>query len=109
MLGCKKSGTAIAMGTWPIEEWDNQGQVKMQYFEPDNGYGIPAGCTISDALDNLFFAGKHISATSRAAASARVIGTTLQTGYAAGKIACAKSIHEQQQIVSSLHHELERF
>jgi hypothetical protein len=85
------------------------GQVKMQYFEPDNGYSIPADCTISESLDNLFFAGKNISATPRAVASARVIGTGLQTGYAAGKIACAKTIHDQQQFVSFLHHELERF
>lgn len=108
VLSCKKSGTSIATGTWPIEEWDNQGQVKMEYFEADNGYSIPANCIISEAVDNLFFAGKNISATSRAIASARVIGTGLQTGYAAGKLACGKT-SDEQQIVSSLHHELERF
>jgi len=109
VLNCRKSETSVATGTWPIEEWDIDGKVKMEYFEPDNGYSIPAGCIISNALDNLFFAGKNISATPRAVASARVIGTGLQTGYAAGKLSCAKSRQEQDQIVSSLHHELEKF
>lgn len=108
VLRCRKSPTSIATGTWPIEEWDLDGRINMEYFEPDNGYSIPAECTISDALDNLYFAGKNISATPRAIASARVIGTGLQTGYAAGKLSCAKSRDEQHQIVSSLHHELER-
>jgi len=109
VLTCKKSETGIAIGTWPIEEWDTNGQVKMEYFEPDQGYSIPAGCAISYGLDNLFFAGKNISATSRAIASARVIGTGLQTGFAAGKLACGISEREQLQIVSSLRHELENF
>ena len=38
VLSCRKSETSIATGTWPIEEWDSQGRVKMEYFEPDNGY-----------------------------------------------------------------------
>lgn len=108
VMTCRKSETGIAVGTWPIEEWDNDGRVRMEYFEPDDGYSIPADCTISDTLDNLFFAGKNISATSRAIASARVIGTGLQTGFAAGKLACSKSVQEQQQIVFSLRNELER-
>jgi len=40
-------------------------------------------------IDNLFFAGRNISATDGAIASARVMGICLQTGYAAGCMAAA--------------------
>ncbi len=106
IVQCKKSPRSIATGTWPIEEWENNGKLRMTYFEPDNGYSIPADSLISDQLQNLFFAGKNISATSRAIASARVMGTGLQTGYAAGKLACAKSMQEQSDVIKSLHREL---
>jgi len=109
ILSCKKFDNTIAHGTWPIEEWDIDGNLKMEYFELNKSYSIPAGCLSSDQVDNLFFGGKNISATARAIASARVMGTGLQTGYAAGKIACAKNIEERNRIIASLHHELERF
>ena len=59
----------------------------MRYFEENNYYQIPADCLISKTLSNLFFAGRIISATDAAIASARVMGICLQTGYAAGKLA----------------------
>jgi len=40
----------------------------------------------------LFFAGKLISASEKAIASARVIGTCLGTGYAAGVLAAYKAL-----------------
>ncbi|HTJ51078.1 MAG TPA: FAD-dependent oxidoreductase [Cyclobacteriaceae bacterium] len=107
VMSCKKTADGIAVGTWPIEEWSHDGSLKMEYFEADKGYSIPAGCLISDAVDNLFFGGKNISATAKAIASARVMGTALQTGYAAGKIACGKNEEEQRKIIETLHHELE--
>ncbi|HEY8934019.1 MAG TPA: FAD-dependent oxidoreductase, partial [Cyclobacteriaceae bacterium] len=107
VMSCKKTPDGIAIGTWPIEEWSHDGTLKMEYFEADKGYSIPAGCLISDVVDNLFFAGKNISATAKAVASARVMGTALQTGYAAGKIACAGNAEEQHKIIETLHHELE--
>jgi len=53
----------------------------------DDGYWISAGMLVSRHLDNLFFAGRGLSATEAAMASARVIGTCLGTGYAAGSLA----------------------
>ncbi len=106
VLSCKKMDTGIAVGTWPIEEWQSDGNVSMEYFGPDDAYMIPADCLISYAFDNLFFAGKNISATTKAIASARVIGTCLQTGYAAGKIATCETLEEQKEMIALLNKEL---
>jgi hypothetical protein len=59
----------------------------MSYFKANDHYLIPAGTLVSKYVDNLFFAGRNMSATERAIASARVIGTCLSTGYASGKLA----------------------
>ena len=87
VLNCTKFNQGIANGVWPIEFWGHDGNVSMNYFESDNCYEIPADCLISKDLGNLFFAGRNISASDKAIASARVIGTCLATGYAAGKMA----------------------
>lgn len=87
VLGCKKFDDAIANASWPIEEWEQDRRVRMQYFSLEDFYQIPAGCLQSGSAENLFFAGRHISATDSAIASARVIGICLQTGYAAGNLA----------------------
>jgi hypothetical protein len=54
----------------------------------------------------LYFAGKNISATTKAIASARVMGTCLQTGYAAGKIATCETSDEQKEMIALLNKEL---
>jgi len=65
--------------------------LELTTFKADDFYLIPANCLISNTYDNLFFAGKNISATDSAIASARVIGTCIQTGYASGKLANKKN------------------
>jgi hypothetical protein len=87
VLTCEKSVDSAGRGTWPIEFWEFGKRVKMDFFEFDNYYDIPKDCLISSDVKNLLFAGRNISATEEAIASARVIGTCLQTGYAAGDIA----------------------
>ena len=89
VLSCKKFDTAIANATWPIEIWEQNRRVRMKYFNLDDYYQVPADCLQSNSLDNLFFAGRNISATDGAIASARVMGICLQTGYAAGSMAAA--------------------
>ncbi len=106
ILSCKKTNDGIAFGTWPIEEWGKKGKLTMQYFDADDAYTISAACLQSKSVSNLFFSGKNISATTKAIASARVIGTCLQTGYAAGKLASCKSDIEKEKMIISLHNEL---
>ena len=89
VLQCKKFGDAVANCSWPIEEWGQHRRVNMRYFTEEDFYQVPAGCLQSNTIKNLFFAGRNISATESAIASARVMGTCLQTGYAAGCLAAA--------------------
>ena len=107
VLHCKKSNQGITVGTWPIEEWGYDGKLNMQYFAEDDGYHIPAGCLISDQIENLFFGGRNISATSKAMASARVMGTCWQTGYVAGKLSCTENQTEIQKTIEAIRGELQ--
>jgi hypothetical protein len=93
VLSCKKFENAIANCTWPIEIWEQNRRVNMRYFKLDDYYQIPADCLQSNSLNNLFFAGRNISATDGAIASARVMGICLQTGYAAGCLAAATALN----------------
>lgn len=94
VLHCKKFDHAIANASWPIESWGQDKRVNMKYFELENFYQIPAECLISLNCDNLFFAGRNISADDDAIASARVMGICFQTGYAAGKLSTGYSLKE---------------
>lgn len=77
-----------AIGAWPIEKWDADGKVTLEMADiVKSGYSIPKGCLIAAEIDNLFMAGKNISADEEAIASARVMGTCIQTGFSAGIMA----------------------
>ncbi len=87
VLNCKKFDDAIANASWPIEEWAQLKRVKMRYLKTGDHYQVPARCLQSKFVRNLFMAGRNISASDPAIASARVMGICLQTGYAAGMLA----------------------
>ncbi|MBK8519627.1 MAG: FAD-dependent oxidoreductase [Chitinophagaceae bacterium] len=92
VLSCKKFDNAIANASWPVEIWEQNRRVNIHYFTLDDYYQVPAGCLHSNTIGNLFFAGRNISATDGAIASARVMGICLQTGYAAGCMAAASAL-----------------
>lgn len=99
----------IANGAWPIEFWNAGAPVKMTMFEESAYYQIPASCLESKNAKNLYFAGRNLSATPKAMASARVMGTCLQTGYAAGKLAAAAAQGEsRKEAIAKIRRELER-
>jgi len=87
VLGAAKFPEAVARCAWPIEQWDENGKVQLRYLPQHAHYEIPAGCLQSASIQNLFMAGKTISADIDAIASARVMGCCLATGAAAGKLA----------------------
>lgn len=87
VLSCKTFDDGIAKGAWPIEIWKPGKNVELEFFTHDKHYEIPLAALLSKTVGNLYFAGRIISATSDAIASARVIGTCLSTGYAAGAAA----------------------
>jgi hypothetical protein len=103
VLTCKKFDDAIANGSWPIEEWEQNKRVKMRYFNFDDFYQIPARCLQSKEIKNLYMGGRNISAANAAIASARVMGICLQTGYAAGSLAAGYALKiSKEQVINSI-------
>ena len=78
---------AVARGGWPIEIHDReQGRAYARYgfIRGDGYYQIPARALIVRDFDNVLAAGRCLSASHGAQASARVMGTAWATGHAAG-------------------------
>jgi len=91
VLGARKFASGIARGCWPMERWLDQPQPVIAFFEERDYYEIPIGCLRPAGLDNVLAAGRCLSATSGALASARVIGTALATGWAGGQAAAVQA------------------
>lgn len=87
VLAGRKFPDAVARCAWPIEQWDAKGAVRFQYLPPGTHYEIPARSLRAARVENLYMAGKTISADVDAMASARVMGCCLATGAAAGNLA----------------------
>ena len=87
VLGVRKSPAGIARGCWPMERWTNSPRPEMTYFAERDYYDIPLDCLRPVELDNVWVAGRCLSAETGAMTSARVIGTALATGWAAGTAA----------------------
>jgi len=87
ILSARKSPLGIARGCWPMERWGKSPRPEMTYFVERDFYDIPLDCLRPVELENVFVAGRCLSATTGAMTSARVIGTALSTGWAAGTVA----------------------
>lgn len=87
ILGARKFSDAIARGNWPVEQWSVDGKQHLRYLPPNEYYEIPARALQAVRTENLFMAGKSLSADVDAVASARVMGCCLATGEAAGNLA----------------------
>ena len=83
----------VAYGGWPLDDHDPRG-----FFFKGKGtnmgdsqlrgiYGIPYRCLYSANIENLFFAGRNISATHAAMSSSRVMMTCAVLGQAVGEAA----------------------
>jgi hypothetical protein len=87
VLNTRKFPTGIARGCWPMERWTRSPRPEMTYFAERDYYEIPLDCLRPVELDNVWVAGRCFSATTGAMTSARVIGTAMATGWAAGTAA----------------------
>lgn len=86
VLGGRRAPDGIARAAWPIELWrDGTLGASFAYLADGDWYDVPLGCLAAVATRNLFAAGRCISGDSDALGSARVIGTCLATGAAAGR------------------------
>lgn len=85
VLAGRRFDDGVARADWPIELWEagHRGP-RYEYLEDGLAYEIPLRSLRARDLDNLFAAGRCMSATHEALGSARVIGTCLATGEAAG-------------------------
>jgi hypothetical protein len=77
----------IALGGHPIDVWIPGRDVHWKIVRGGGSYGIPFGCLQPRGLVNLLVAGRCLSATREGLASARVLGTCMATGHAAGTAA----------------------
>jgi hypothetical protein len=88
VLSGRKFDDAVARASWPIELWE-EGRLgaTYEYLEDGQTYDIPLRSLRARDVENLFMAGRCMSATHEALGSARVIGTCLATGEAIGRAA----------------------
>lgn len=77
----------IAAAAWPVEHWGADARPRMVLPEPGAVWEVPAGALEVDGVPGLYVAGRTLGADDEAHASARVIGTCWQTGWAAGALA----------------------
>ena len=88
ILQGRKFPNGVARNAWPIESWEPGGSGPSYAYPPDGDYyEIPRRCLRSGAVPNLFATGRCISATHKALASTRPMGTCIALGEAAGKLA----------------------
>lgn len=78
---------SIGRCAWPIEFWDPGEGVSIEYLPDGSSYEIPLRSLKLRGLENVWAAGKCLSAEPLAQASARVVGTCWAMGEAAGRAA----------------------
>ncbi len=89
----RKFSDAVARCAWPIEYWDPEQGVSLEYLPDGTHYEIPLRSLRLPGIENLWTVGKCLSADRLAHASARVVGACWAMGEAAGAAAasCAPS------------------
>ena len=90
LIESREFSDTVAYATWPIELRETTRGSKLTFFKQPIPAQIPLRCLKSTEIENVFFAGRCISASHEALASVRVMGTCFATGQAAGIAAAAK-------------------
>lgn len=93
--GCEKPDDRIACTAWPLEVHEGGRSTRWEFLPDGDYYGIPFGCLVAKGWSNLLVAGRNLSATHEAQASARVAAPCMAMGEAAG-IAAATALREGQ-------------
>jgi hypothetical protein len=89
VLGGAVPEDTVCFSSWPLE-WHEVGAATRLVY-PDNGApcGVPLRALQARDVDNVFLAGRCLSATHEAQAALRVIATSMATGQAAGLAAAS--------------------
>lgn len=85
ILGDIPCRDSVAMGAFPIDI--HAADSGMKYERIVNGYHISQECLMAESVENLFLAGRCISADYEAHGSCRISMTCMSTGHAAGVMA----------------------
>lgn len=87
VLSARKFPDAACRAGWPIEYWDPERGVSLEYLPDGECYEIPLRALRVAGVMNLWAAGKCLSADKYARASARVVGTCWALGDSVGSAA----------------------
>ena len=87
VMSCTKPNDRIACCAWPIEDHTGARETVWRPLPAGDWYGIPFGCLVPRQLDNMLVAGRALSATHGAQASARISAACIAMGEAAGTAA----------------------
>jgi hypothetical protein len=85
----KQFSDAVAMGSHPVDIWDSR--QKKPVTQKTKAYTIPYRSLVPKKVENLLIAGRCLSATYQAAASARIMPTCMAMGEAVGVAAALAS------------------
>jgi hypothetical protein len=83
----RRFADAACRCAWPIEYWDPEHGVSLEYLPDGQSYDIPLRSLKVKGIANLWVAGKCLAADRLAQASARVVGCCWSMGEAAGQAA----------------------
>src|SRR5262245_16269451 len=83
----RRFADAACRCAWPIEYWDPEHGVVLEYLPDGQSYDIPLRSLRVRGFANLWVAGKCLAADRLAQASARVVGCCWSMGEAAGRAA----------------------
>ncbi len=109
VLGARKSPFGVARGAWPMERWGKDPRPDLTFFDERGYYEIPLDCLRPAELDNVLVAGRCFCAEAGAMSSARVIGTALATGWAAGMAAAVQALHRPlEEAVATLRQQMDQ-
>ena len=112
VLNGVKFSDGIGACAWPIEVVNANpllGRVVKNLYKPQDWYLIPYQCLVPKGVENLLMAGRFISTTHRALASARVMGPAVVMGQAIGvaaTLSIGSNITPRQLDVTLLQNEL---
>ena len=87
IVHARKFPDGAVKNAWPIEFWDQEKGPCYRFVPPGDYYEIPGRCLKSGDISNLYCAGRCLSASAEAMASARVMGTCIAAGEQAGRAA----------------------
>lgn len=84
IIRARKRSDGIASSAWPVEEHTVDGNVEWAWLPDGDFYDIPLGALMPKVSENILVAGRCLSATHRAQASARVVAQCIAMGEAVG-------------------------